>query len=260
MQIRLNPVTLIVGAGSGIGAGCALELARKSHGGLILADIDETALAALADDIEAAGGTPERISTMAFGAAQSDRWQQAIAFIQSQYGRLDWAVVNAGAANTKAVAETDLVDWSRGKAAHLEGAIHSLRAIMQLMSKNAQGGAIVVTSAASAIKSPAEGRTSPGLLELMRAASHEGAQHNVRINAIAPGGAETPMWNEAPWFHDIVREAGGEAAALDRISRLPAALARFALPGEVNRLITMLLTDDSPATGATLVVDGGYTL
>ncbi|MGD9967289.1 MAG: SDR family NAD(P)-dependent oxidoreductase [Hyphomonadaceae bacterium] len=260
MQIRLNPVTFIAGAGSGIGAACALELGRKSQGGLILADIDEAALSAVADDIDAAGATPERLSTLAFDCTDAERWQQAVGFIQDQYGRLDWAVVNTGAAQAKTVSETDLVDWDRGKLAHLEGAIVSLRALMQLMSKNLQGGAIVVTSAASAIKSEADARTTPGLLQLMRAAAHEGAHSNVRVNAVAPGGAETPMWNETPWFQDIVKETGTELAALDKISQLPMPMARYAHGGDVGRLITMLLTEEAPVTGATLVVDGGYTL
>ncbi|MGD9981356.1 MAG: SDR family NAD(P)-dependent oxidoreductase [Hyphomonadaceae bacterium] len=260
MQIRLNPVTLITGAGSGIGAACALELARKSQGGLILADIDETALAAVADDIDAAGAAPERLSTLAFDSVDGPRWEQAINFIQSQYGRLDWAVVNSSAAYAKPVSESELVDWNRSKVAHLEGAILSLRAIMQLMNKNMQGGAIIVTSAAAAIKSETDARSTPGLLQLMRAAAHEGAGHNVRVNAIAPGGPETPMWDQTPWFHDIVKEAGGERAALDKVSQMPTPMARYAQGGDVARLIAMLLTDDAPVSGATLVVDGGYTL
>jgi NAD(P)-dependent dehydrogenase (short-subunit alcohol dehydrogenase family) len=250
MQIRLNPVSLVVGAGSGVGAACALELARKSQGGLLLADADEAALTAAADDIEAAGVAPERLSTLAFDPAQAGRWDQAIAFIQSQYGRLDWAVVNTGAAQPK----TDLVDWRGGRP--LESAIHSLRAIMELMSKNAQGGAILVTGDAAAIKPPADARAAPGLLELIRAAAHEGEQRKVRINAIAAGGPETPMWSQAPVLEDLVRDGGGEAAAFARMQGAPYARCS----GDIKRLIALLLTDDAPVTGATLVVDGGYTL
>lgn len=260
MQIRLNPVALITGAGSGIGAGCARDLARKSTGGLILADIDEAALSVIADEVDAAGA-PERVSTLAFDAADIDRWSQASAFIQSQYGRLDWAVVNTNAAHGPAVKESDLVDWGRTTSSQLEATIQTLRTIIPLMSSNTQGGAIVVTTSAAAIKAePVDAASAPGLLQVVRAASREAAHSNIRINAIAPGGPGAPMWNEMPWFHDLVSEAGNESAAFDRISHMQRPLARYAQGGDVNRLILMLLADEAPITGATLVVDGGGAL
>ena len=260
MQIRLNPVTLITGAGSGIGAGCAQELARKSTGGLLLADVDEAALSLVADELDTAGVSPERVSTLAFDVSDIERWSQAAAFIQSQYGRLDWAVVNTSAATTPLPAPSDLVDWGRTTSAQLEATIQSLRTIMPLMARNSQGGAIVVTASAAAIKAePLAPNSGPGLLQVMRAASREAAHSNVRINAIAPGGATTPMWDQMPWFQDLVRETGDENAAFERIAQMPRALARYA-QGDVNRLIVMLLAEEAPITGATLVVDGGGTL
>lgn len=261
MQIRLNPVTLITGAGSGIGAGCAQELARRSSGGLLLADIDESALGLVADELDAAGVSPERISTLAFDVTDIARWRQAANFIESQYGRLDWAVVNTSAANKPAPSQSDLVDWGRTTSAQLEATIQSLRTIMPLMAKNTSGGAIVVTTSAAAIKAePLALNAAPGLLQVMRAASREAAHSNVRINAIAPGGADTPMWNDMPWFQDLVRANGSENAAFDKIAQLPRALARYAQGADVNRLIVMLLAEETPVTGATLVVDGGGAL
>ncbi|MBL8546730.1 MAG: SDR family oxidoreductase [Hyphomonadaceae bacterium] len=261
MQIRLNPVTLITGAGSGIGAGVARDLARRSTGGLLLADADEAALGVVADELDAAGVSPERVSTLAFDASDTSRWAQAATFIQGQYGRLDWAVVNTSAANKPAPAESDLVDWGGTTSAQLEATIQSLRTIMPMMARNAQGGAIVVTTAAAAIKAePLKPNAAPGLLQVMRAASREAAHSNVRINAIAPGGADTPMWNEMPWFQDLVREAGSENAAFDKIAQSPRPLARYAQGQEVSRLIISLLAEEAHITGATLVVDGGGTL
>ena len=169
--------------------------------------------------------------------------------------------MNTAAASARPTSESDLVDWGRATSVQLEATIQSLRTIMPIMAKNAQGGAIVVTTAAAAIKAePLNANSAPGLLQVMRAASREAAHSNVRINAIAPGSVKTPMWAQMPWFHDLVRETGNESAAFDKISQLPRPLARYAQASDVNRLVVMLLADEAPITGATLVVDGGGSL
>jgi 2-keto-3-deoxy-L-fuconate dehydrogenase len=259
---RLNPVALITGAASGIGAACAMRLAGKATGGLILVDLDEAALDATADRL--AENAPERVSTLAFDVADPARWRAAGEFIADQYGRLDWAVVNAGIAHGGAITETSIEDWRRVMATNLDGAFLTLRAVMPLMRANAQGGAIVVTGSAAGIKAEpgvgAYGASKAGLLQLMRVAAKEGAPDRIRVNAVAPGGVETPMWRNVPMFQDLVRETGSERAAFDRIAGLATPLARYAGADDIARLIDMLLTDDAPITGATLVVDGGYTL
>ena len=260
----LNPVTLITGAASGIGAACVRELARRSQGGLILVDLDEDALAAVADDLDQQNVAPERVSTLAFDVADEARWAQAAQFIDSQYGRLDWAIVNAGIAHSSLISDTDLKDWRRVMSTNLDGAFLTMRAAMPLMRKNQQGGSIVVTASAAALKAEpgvsAYGASKAGLLQLMRVAAKEGAHDNIRVNAIAPGGVETPMWSNMPWFGDLVRETGSERAAFDKISKMATPMARYASADDIARLIIMLLSEQSPMTGATLVVDGGYTL
>jgi NAD(P)-dependent dehydrogenase (short-subunit alcohol dehydrogenase family) len=258
VQIRLNPVTLITGAGSGVGAGCAHDLARKSHGGLVLADQDEAALALVADELDAAGASPERVSTMAFDVRDPDRWKQAIEFILSQYGRLDWAVVNVSAPPPPP-ADTDLVEWRRIVPKSLDGALVTLRALMPILRKNIQGGAILVTAPAEALNTEANGGARANLVQVIQAAAAEGESDKIRINAIAPSGAET-AWADAPVFQDLVRETGSEVAASDRIANLKPPVARYASTGDLKRLILLLMADETPISGATLIVDGGNTL
>jgi NAD(P)-dependent dehydrogenase (short-subunit alcohol dehydrogenase family) len=244
---RLNAVALITGAGYGIGAACARDIGKRADGGLILIDADEGALAATADDLELRGAFPERVSTLAFDAADAARWAQAAEFIKAQYGRLDWALVNAGVTSTI-----------------LAGALLTLRSVMPLMRGNARGGAVVVTAAAALLKAEsgiaAYGAAKSGLLQLMRVAAKEGAPDNIRVNAIVSGGVETPMLRKAPMFQDLVRQKGGERAAFDAIAKQATPLARYAGADDIARLTLMLLSDESAITGATLVVDGGYTL
>lgn len=258
---RLNPVTLITGAASGIGAACASLLSRRSEGGLILIDFDEETLCKTADSLSQ---PPERVTTMAFDVADPDRWNDASNFILNQYGRLDWAIVNAGVAHAASIEETDLVDWRRVMSTNLDGAFLTMRAVMPLMREHSQGGSIVVTASASALKAEpnvgAYAASKAGLLQLMRVAAKEGAPDNIRVNAIAPGGVETPMWSTMPWFQDLVKEKGSERDAFNALARMATPLARYAAADDIARLIVMLLSDDSPITGATLVVDGGYTI
>jgi NAD(P)-dependent dehydrogenase (short-subunit alcohol dehydrogenase family) len=258
---RLNPVALITGAASGIGAATARALAPKATGGLILVDIDEAGMAATADTLENA---PERVSTLAFDISDPMRWSAATEFLADHYGRLDWAVVNAGISHASAITETSFEDWRRVMSVNLDGAFLTLKSVMPLMRANAQGGAIVVVASASGLKAEAGiaayGASKAGLMQLMRVAAKEGAPDHIRVNAVAPGGVETPMWLSVPMFQDLVEETGSERAAFDRIAGVSTPLGRYAAADDIARMIDMLLTDPAPITGATLVADGGYTL
>jgi NAD(P)-dependent dehydrogenase (short-subunit alcohol dehydrogenase family) len=258
---RINPVALITGAASGIGAAVARALSLRATGGIIMVDVDEAGLQAVADSF---AQPPERVSTLAFDVADPTRWSAAAAFLADHYGRLDWAVVNAGITHAASITETSIEDWRRVMATNLDGAFLTLRSVMPLMRANAQGGSIVVTASASGLKAEpgtgAYGASKAGLLQLMRVAAKEGAPDGIRVNAVAPGGVETPMWRQMAFFQDLVRETGSEQAAFDRLAHMATPLGRYASADEVSRTIEMLLLDPAPVTGATIVIDGGYTL
>lgn len=235
---RLNPVMLITGAASGLSAAAARHFARRAQGGLILVDADEAGLETAADAIE---NPPERVSTLAFDIGDRERWAQATDFIRGQYGRLDYAIVDASAAQSAVtVTDGDLITWTSAGHEHIA---LTLRALTQLMRSNGQGGAIVVIGLA-------------GAADVLRAAALDGASFNVRINAANQGVA--PIWRNAPLFQDLIRSEGDERRAFKALSALPNSLARY--EGHLFELIGQLLSDDCPATGATLVVDGGYAL
>ena len=252
---RLNPVTLITGAASGVGAACVRELARRSQGGLILVDLDDPSLCALADDLEQQNAAPERVSTLAFDVADQERWAQASDFIEAQYGRLDWAVIYAGMPKAP---KSDLLDFRRPSSL-LESAARSVRALIPVLGRNEQGGAVVINAAGEMLKEPGGAAAKTGVLPLLRTLAKEGAARSIRVNAIVPG-ATTNAWSKTPWFNDLVRETGGAREAFDKIAKMAHPMARYANSDDIGRLIVMLLSDESPLTGATLVVDGGYTL
>lgn len=258
---RLNAVALITGAATGIGATHARDIAGRAEGGLILVDHDEAALSALADKIEASNAAPERISTLAFDVNDPDRWAQAAEFVKAQYGRIDWALVRS--VETAAPEESDLVDWGRIMPTSLDGVLNSLRAVMPLMRSNFQGGSIVVCAPAASIKVDKGGAgfaPKAGLLHLIRMAAQEAAMLPIRVNAIAQGATDAPLWTALPSFRDLAGETGDARAAFEKIGELALPLARYAATDDIHRLIVMLLSDENPMTGGTLVAEGGYTL
>lgn len=252
--MRLNPVILISGATSGDGVAAARALAPRAQGGLILVGADGGELDKVADSLR---NPPERVSTLAFDVADDDRWTQARNFIESQYGRLDWAIVSY---TPPAQTETDLVAWGNEPPEELRGVYYALRALMLLMQHNTQGGAIVVTAPAAAFERELSGAAKNGVLSLVRMAAKEGAHDNIRVNAIALAGSVSAPWPEMAHIADLVRETGSERRAFERISHLPLPMARYTISGDAAPLFASLLADESPMTGAVLVVDGGYTL
>lgn len=239
---RLSPVVLITGAAAGAGAGAARELASLAGGGLILVDPDEAGLDRVANSITE---PPERVSTLGFDPADMHGWRRAQEFLTDHYGRIDYAVIDAGPGVPRAMA------------ADIETAFLSLRSLLPMLRANTQGGAVVVTGSASAIRVDNGlvqfGKPKTDLLQLLRVAAKEGAPDRVRVNAVATGG-EAEHWKRAPVFQDLVRETGNARAAFARMAALSAPVARYT-EGDVPQLIRSLLTESAPMTGATLVVD-----
>jgi NAD(P)-dependent dehydrogenase (short-subunit alcohol dehydrogenase family) len=244
---RINPVALISGATSGAGAATAGPLAYGAEGGLVLIDSSAAALDALADKL--GESAPERVSMLAHDGGDDLRWwDRAGAFIKDHYGRLDWAVINACA--PPETNDSDLIDFSRGGSTSMQTAQRALRTILPLMQFNTLGGAIVIIAPPAALKSDGN------LLQTIRAAAKEGADSHIRVNAIVLGSAQGAIQS----FQDIVRETGSERAAFEILANLTPSLANVGAVSDINSLVLPLLTGQTPVSGVTLVVDGGYTL
>ena len=145
---------------------------------------------------------------------------------------------------------------------NLDGAFLTLRAAMRLI---AGPGAIVVVSSVAGIKAElgvaAYGASKAAAAHLAKVAAKEGAPRGLRVNAILPGGVDTPIWNGMDFFEDMVRDLGSREAALQAMASAATPLGRFASADEIARQIAFLLSDGAATiTGALLTSDGGYSL
>jgi 2-keto-3-deoxy-L-fuconate dehydrogenase len=249
-----NAVALITGADAGSGAATASLLAERGAKKLILVDQAEDRLRDFAFSL------PCERQIIIGDVADEALWDQA------DLTGLTHALVNAGIGAGSTIEETSLEDWRRVLSVNLDGAFLTLRAAMRAIGSGGSGGAIVLTASAAGIKAEpgiaAYGASKAAVIHLGRIAAKEGGARGIRVNCIAPGGVETPIWRSVPFFHNLMESTGSEEAAFKAMgAAAPSALSRFARPDEIATQIAFLLSDQAAyITGACLVSDGGYTL
>lgn len=239
---------LVTGAASGIGRAVAERLADDGVLHLVLVDRDSAALEALRLRC--------RVDRIIGDVADEALWNEAA------LPDLDFAVINAGVAGAGPIAQLDFAEWRRILSVNLDGAFLALRAAMRAMA--GRGGAIVAVSSASGIKAEpgvaAYGASKAALIQLVKVAAKEGAAQGIRVNAIAPAGVETPVWDAVPMFADRAAEIGRDEAFAE-MAKLATPMGRYAKPEEIAGQIAFLLSDEAAyMTGGVLVSDGGYTL
>jgi NAD(P)-dependent dehydrogenase (short-subunit alcohol dehydrogenase family) len=247
-----NAIALITGAASGIGAATATRLAAGGAKKLILVDVEEEKLRDFAFTL------PCERQPIIGDVADPELWTAA------DLTGLTHAVVNAGIGAGGPILDTSLEDWRRVMSVNLDGAFLTLQAAMAAMRD--RGGAIVLTASVAGLKAEpgiaAYGASKAAVIQLARIAAKEGGPIGIRVNAIAPGGVETPIWNSVPFFGQLVENLGSEKAAFEAMGNAAnAPLSRFAKPDEIAAQIAFLLSDDCAfVTGACFVADGGYSL
>lgn len=245
-----DKTALVTGAASGIGLATARYLDAQGAARLILLDRDADALNVL--------GFACPVDRIIGDVADPALWQE----VAPRLANLDHAVINAGIASAGSIAELDFAEWRRILSVNLDGAFLTLQAAMRAM--QGRGGTIVATASAAGIKPEAGvaayGASKAALIHLVKVAAKEGAPSGIRVNAIAPAGVETPVWDAVPMFADRAAAIGRDAAFAE-LASLATPLGRYAKPEEIARQIAFLLSDGSALiTGTTLLSDGGYTL
>jgi NAD(P)-dependent dehydrogenase (short-subunit alcohol dehydrogenase family) len=247
-----NAIVLITGAASGIGAATATLIANSGAKKLILLDLDEERLSDLGFTL------PCERQIIIGDVADEQLWQRA------DLTGLTHAVVNAGIGAGGRIDETSFDDWRKVMSVNLDAAFLTLQAAMRAMKSN--GGAIVLTASVAGLKAEpgiaAYGASKAAVIHLARIAAKEGGPSGIRVNAIAPGGVETPIWANVPFFQALVESEGSEEAAFKAMGKAaPSPLGRFGRPEEIAGQIAFLLSDKAAfMTGACLVSDGGYSL
>lgn len=247
-------VVLITGASSGIGRATAEAFAAKGAHVVVAARRKEE-LESLVVSIEAKGGKASAIKT---DVSIAKSVEQMVAHTIEVYGRLDYAINNAGIEG-KLNGITDLPeeDWDQVLDINLKGTFLCMKYEAKAMLQVGQGCAIVnIGSVNSFLGFPtgsAYVTSKHGLVGLTSSVSAELAPKGIRVNLLCPGITETPMHQR---LRGIVGDDLYDKGLLPTVH-----LQRIGRPEEIAKAIMFLCSDESSyISGSTLTVDGGLTL
>jgi NAD(P)-dependent dehydrogenase (short-subunit alcohol dehydrogenase family) len=221
-----------------------------------LADVGATVVIAARDD-ERSRTVAEKfdggVDTVRLDVRDADDVRHAADTIVDRHGRVDVLVNNAGACIHRPALEVTDDEWSQVIDVNLNGLWRCSQAFGREMVANGGGVIVNIGSISAQIVNrpqmqPAYNASKAAVHQLTKSLAAEWAPHGVRVNALAPGYTKTEMAAvdqpefRARWIED-------------------APMQRYALPDELGPALVFLASDASSfMTGATLVVDGGYTL
>ncbi len=243
---------LITGAGTGIGRGAALCFAR--HGAKVaVADIVPETGEETVRLIKAAGGEAFFVKCNVASAAEVKAMVERVA---AQFGRLDCAFNNAGVetALLKLADDTE-ENFDRLVAVNMKGVWLCMKYEIHQMLAQGGGGAIVNTASTAALVGTdlhaIYCATKHGVIGLTKTGAIEYAKDGIRINAVCPGGTETPM------LQRLIPELKRRGRAMARMTPM----ARAARPEEMGEVAAWLCSDRASfVTGHSMVADGGLTV
>ncbi len=248
-----QPLAVVTGAGSGIGAAIALELGRRGlH--VVVTDLDAAAAAATAQRIASA-------EAHALDVTDPLACDELVARVVEAHGRLDVWVSNAGISKMQRFVDVAPADLVRTFEVNTFGVFYCGQSAARAMIALGAGG-IIINTASMAAKQGGVPFLSDyvaskfAVLGLTQAMAHELAPHGIRVNSVCPGFVATPMQSRELAWEAQLRGTDPETVKQMWIDDTP--LARLQTPEDVATVVAFLASPDAKfLTGESISVNGG---
>ncbi|HSJ45709.1 MAG TPA: SDR family oxidoreductase, partial [Euzebyales bacterium] len=248
---------IVTGGAMGIGLGCATWMARAGAN-VLIADVDgdaaEQATAQLGDE----GGTADGIT---LDVTAADAGSRVVGACVDRYGAVDVLVNNAGIYPRVPMLEMERALFDRVYEINLKALAFCSKAAAALMKDHGRGGAIVNIASVdgfhpSMVGLAAYDASKGGVVMFTKSFALEMAPHKVRVNAIAPGGIDTPGTHQPLEGSGMTAEQMGAVRQGFLDTKIP--MKRYGEPEDIGKVAVFLASDAaSYVTGETVVVDGG---
>jgi 2-deoxy-D-gluconate 3-dehydrogenase len=245
---------IVTGAAMGIGRGIASRLA-EAGAGVVVADINLEAAQETVRQIKAADGQAVAVQADAASVADAEKVAQAAL---AHFGRLDILVNNAGIFPFSPALQLTEALWDKVIDINLKGVVFYSQAAARKMVEAKQGGRIINIASIDALHPTGNlvhyDASKGGVVMATKALALEFGPLGITVNAIAPGGINTPG-----------ASAGTAGVEIDPemmkhfMTRIP--LRRMGEPDDIATSALFLASEAANyITGTLLVVDGGFLL
>jgi NAD(P)-dependent dehydrogenase (short-subunit alcohol dehydrogenase family) len=248
-QLLEGKVALVTGAAKGIGMACAVALAEA--GADIILGLNKISTGEeVINNIKKIG---RDVLPVQLNISKIDEIDAAIIESMKHYKHIDILINNAGIGTPNKAEDVTEKDFNETINVNLKGTFFTAQAVGKEMIKKKSGRIINISSQAGFVALETESiycMTKAAIAHLTKCLALEWAKYNITVNAVAPTFIKTP--GTLKWL-------GNEEFYQSVIKRIP--LGRVGDPKEVAGPVVFLASPQaSLITGATLMIDGGWTI
>jgi 3-oxoacyl-[acyl-carrier protein] reductase len=239
-----NKVSIITGAGSGIGRETAL-LFGKEGAKVVVADVNKKGGEETAAEIQKNGGDGYFAKLDVSNRAEIKR---VVNDALEKYGKIDVLINNAGIVQDAFLSKMTEEQWDKVIDVNLKGVFNCTQAVVEVMMNQGKGVIINTSSIAGLNGNVGQvnyAATKAGLIGMTKTLAKELGKKGIRVNAVAPGFITTPMTSNVP---EKILEMMKEKTPLKRLGEAK----------DVAYAYLYLASDEANfVNGAVLRVDGG---